>query len=139
MLLLQALQQATVPVLTVVVRKAFGLAFMVLGGPRQGADLVVAWPGAEIGFMDPAVAANVLHGSRAASRPDDERAAFLDARADELLADFTPYGVASTMTIDEIVEPAATRRILGAHLRVLHAAHPRRERPSALATWPHWF
>jgi acetyl-CoA carboxylase carboxyltransferase component len=139
MLLLQALQQATVPVCTVVLRKAFGLAFMVMGGPRQGADLVAAWPGAEIGFMDPTVAANVMAGGRAEGLDTDARKAFLAEQAESFVTDFAPYGVASTMTIDEIIEPASTRRVLGEHLRVLHAARPRRETPSLLATWPTWF
>jgi acetyl-CoA carboxylase carboxyltransferase component len=139
MLLLQALQQATVPVCTVVLRKAFGLAFMVMGGPRQGADLVAAWPGAEIGFMDPTVAANVMAGGRAEGLDTDARKAFLAEQAESFVTDFAPYGVASTMTIDEIIEPASTRRVLGEQLRVLHAARPRRETPSLLATWPTWF
>ena len=139
MLLLQALQQATVPVCTVVLRKAFGLAFMVMGGPRQGADLVVSWPGAEIGFMDPTVAANVMQGSRAEGLEPEARKAFLAEQAQAFVTDFAPYGVASTMTIDEVIDPAETRRVLGEHLRVLHAARPRRDTPSLLATWPTWF
>jgi hypothetical protein len=43
------------------------------------------------------------------------------------------------MTIDEIIEPSETRRVLGEHLRVLHAARPRRDTPSLLASWPSWF
>jgi acetyl-CoA carboxylase carboxyltransferase component len=85
------------------------------------------------------VAANVMHGGRADDLGPDERKAFLQERAQDFVTDFAPYGVASTMTIDEIIEPSETRRVLGEHLRVLHAAHPRRETPSLLATWPCWF
>ena len=59
----QALHLAEVPKLTVVLRKAFGLAYFSLAGNDQGADLVCAWPGAEIGFMDPDVGASVLYGT----------------------------------------------------------------------------
>ena len=122
-----------------VLRKAFGLAFMVMGGPRQGTDLVVSWPGAEIGFMDPTVAANVMHGGRAEGLGPEARKAFLADKAQDFVTDFAPYGVASTMTIDEVIDPAETRRVLGEHLRVLHAARPRRDTPSLLASWPTWF
>ena len=59
MTLLHAMSLLTVPAVSVVIRKAFGLAFVILDGNRQ-VDLSLAWPGAEIGFMDPPVAANVL-------------------------------------------------------------------------------
>ena len=49
------------PVVTVIVRKAFGLAFFAMCSPAHGGDMVAAWPGAEIGFMAPEVAANVLY------------------------------------------------------------------------------
>ena len=55
MLFLEALSLARVPRLSLVVRKAFGLAFFSMGGSNMGSDLLVAWPGAEIGFMDPVV------------------------------------------------------------------------------------
>ena len=63
----QALHLAEVPKLTVVLRKAFGLAYFALAGNDQGADLVCTWPGAEIGFMDPDVGASVLYGTAAAA------------------------------------------------------------------------
>ncbi len=102
MSLMQAFQMARVPRLSVVVRKAFGMAFFALGGPGQGGDLLVSWPGAEIGFMDPEVASNVLYG-------DLERAA-------ELGAALAPMALADRGYVDEIIDPSETRAVLAGAL-----------------------
>ena len=70
MTLLQAMSLLTVPAVSVVIRKAFGLAFVILDGNRA-VDLSLAWPGAEIGFMDPPVAANVLFEPQIKQLPEE--------------------------------------------------------------------
>ncbi len=138
MTLLHAMSQLTVPAVSVVIRKAFGLAFVILDGNRQ-VDLSLAWPGAEIGFMDPPVAANVLFEPQIKQLPEAERAAFLQAKAAELGVGFEPYGVAANLTIDDIIEPGETRRIVARHLRSALAERPPRTTPSPLASWPRWY
>ena len=138
MTLLQAMSLITVPTVSVVIRKAFGLAFVILDGNRA-VDLSLAWPGAEIGFMDPPVAANVLFEPQIKQLPEQERAAFLAARAAELGVGFEPYGVAANLTIDEIVEPGATRSVVASYLRTSLAERPPRTAPSPLASWPRWY
>jgi acetyl-CoA carboxylase carboxyltransferase component len=120
-----ALSQA--PKLTVLMRKSFGLAYFSLGGNDTGVETVYAWPGAEISFMDPAVAANVVSGGDPAAR-----AATLEA----MQAQTDPYGAAGRMAIDEIIDPADTRATLARALGRLDG-RPRVtgwERP--LASWP---
>ncbi|MGF1595349.1 MAG: acyl-CoA carboxylase subunit beta [Acidimicrobiales bacterium] len=112
----QCLRLSGVPKITIVLRKAFGLAFFSLGGPDQGFDSILAWPGAEIGFMDPDVGANVLYGTELASLPAGERAAELQRRADALRDATDPYDGAGVMKIDEIIDPADTRRALAEFL-----------------------
>jgi methylmalonyl-CoA decarboxylase subunit alpha len=139
MTLFQALSLATVPTISVVIRKAFGLAFLIQDAGRA-ADLSLAWPGAEIGFMDPAVAANVLFEPQARELPEPERAAFLAAKAEEFGVGFEPYGVAANLTIDEIISPGATRRTVAEYLRGALSAGPARPyAPGPLASWPRWF
>jgi acetyl-CoA carboxylase carboxyltransferase component len=138
MTLLQALSLITVPSVSVVIRKAFGLAFVILDGNR-GVDLSLAWPGAEIGFMDPPVAANVLYEPQIRDLPEDERAAFLAAKAAELGVIFEPYGVATNLTVDDLVEPGATRGVVARYLRMSLATRPPRTAPSPLASWPRWY
>jgi acetyl-CoA carboxylase carboxyltransferase component len=138
MTLLQAMSLLTVPAVSVVIRKAFGLAFVILDGNRA-VDLSLAWPGAEIGFMDPPVAANVLFEPQIKQLPEPERADFLKAKAAELGVGFEPYGVAANLTIDDIIEPGATRSVVGRYLRTSLAERPPRTAPSPLASWPRWY
>jgi methylmalonyl-CoA decarboxylase subunit alpha len=138
MTLLHAMSLLTVPAVSVVIRKAFGLAFVILDGNRA-VDLSLAWPGAEIGFMDPPVAANVLFEPQIKQLPEPERAAFLKAKAAELGVGFEPYGVAANLTIDEIIEPGATRTVVARYLHTALAERPPRTAPSPLASWPRWY
>jgi acetyl-CoA carboxylase carboxyltransferase component len=137
MSLLQALSLTTVPMVSVVIRKAFGLAFVILDGNRR-ADLSLAWPGAEIGFMDPPVAANVLYEPVLQQLPEAERAAFLAEKMAELGVGFEPYGVATNLTVDEIIEPGATRGVVAGYLRPVLAGRPQPHVPGPLASWPRW-
>ena len=132
----QCLRLSGVPKITVVFRKAFGLAFFALGGPDQGFDSILAWPGAEIGFMDPDVGANVLYGAELASLPPEERAAELQRRADALRDATDPYDGAGVMKIDEMIDPADTRLALAEFLdRYAHRPFESgAERP--LSSWP---
>ncbi len=136
MAMMQALSLATVPTISVVLRKAFGLAFVVMAANR-GVDLLLAWPGAEIGFMDPPVAANVLFEPQVRDLPAEERAAFLAARAAELAVNFEPYSTATHMAIDEVIEPGSTRRRIAEQLRAL-APTSGQPRARSLASWPQW-
>jgi acetyl-CoA carboxylase carboxyltransferase component len=132
----QALHLAEVPKLTVVLRKAFGLAYFALGGNDQGADLVCTWPGAEIGFMDPDVGASVLYGTQLQHLEREERLAELRRRADVLRDATDPYGGAGVMKIDEVIDPAETRAVLARYLGRFAGRpfQPGTERP--LSAWP---
>ncbi|HYO54143.1 acyl-CoA carboxylase subunit beta [Archangium sp.] len=136
MLFQQALSLARVPRLTVVLRKAFGLAFFSLGGSDMGSDLLCAWPGAEIGFMDPEVAANVLFGPRLEGLGPEQRREQLQQLAGQISANTEPYGAAGILKLDEIIDPVDTRGVLVRHLRRLAGTpfRPGHERP--LASWP---
>ena len=125
------------PRLSVVVRKAFGLAFFSMGGSNMGSDLLVSWPGAEIGFMDPVVGANVLHADQLADLAGDARKERLYALAAELGADTDPRAIAAAMNLDDVIEPAETRVVLAEGLARYAPGAIRA--PSALAAWPHWW
>jgi methylmalonyl-CoA decarboxylase subunit alpha len=122
-----ALALSRMPKLTLLVRKSYGLAYFSLGGNDTGVDSVFAWPGAEISFMDPLVAANVVSGGDPEAR---------DAALTAMEAETDPYGAAGRMAVDEIIDPADTRHTLAGALERL-AGRPREngwERP--LASWP---
>lgn len=111
-----ATTNSTVPVITVVVRKAFGLAFFALFGPGHGADVIAAWPDAQIGFMAPAVAANVLYADEVSASGAAGRQERLAELADRLGRSSLAVDVASVMGIDELIEPDTTRAFIAEFL-----------------------
>jgi acetyl-CoA carboxylase carboxyltransferase component len=119
MTMLGANTVATVPIVTVVLRKGFGLGFFALFGPSHGADVVLAWPDAQIGFMAPQAAANVLHFDELRGLPAPTRHERLAAFAAALGAESRAIDVAAAMGIDEIIDPATTRDTVRAYLRML--------------------
>lgn len=131
---LEALAQTEVPRITVVLRKAFGLAYYSLSGSHMGGELVVAWPSAEISFMDPAVGVNVVYAEKLRTAEDGaaERERLIAAWSE----DTTPYGAAGIMGIDEVIDPAETRPFLIRALDKLAVAPPARGHRKPLQSWP---
>jgi methylmalonyl-CoA decarboxylase subunit alpha len=130
---MEALAQAPVPRVSVIVRKTYGQAYFNMGGGGY-ADLLVAWPTAEMSFMDPETGVNVVHGAELAGLSAADRA----ARRKELLArwelDTLPYGAARRHLIDEVIDPADTRQVI---VRFLEAARGRKVVGAhRLANWP---
>jgi methylmalonyl-CoA carboxyltransferase large subunit len=110
----------TVPKITVVIRKAYGGAYLAMCAKSMGADTLLAWPSAEIAVMGAEGAVNVLYRReiQAAADAEAERA----KRIAELKETFAnPYFAAAHGLVDEIVEPADTRPYLAATLEVLKA------------------
>jgi acetyl-CoA carboxylase carboxyltransferase component len=106
--LLFAFSEATVPKLTVIVRKAYGGAYCVMNPRHLGADLVLAWPSAEIAVMGPEGAVNVVFRRDLADAEDPVR------RKTELVEDYrqrfaNPYVAATNGFIDDVIEPHETR------------------------------
>ncbi|MBW7884281.1 MAG: acyl-CoA carboxylase subunit beta [Caldilineaceae bacterium] len=106
--LLYAFCEATVPKLTVIVRKAYGGAYCVMNPRHIGADLVLAWPSAEIAVMGPDGAVNVIFRREISDALDPA------ARKTELVQDYrrrfaNPYVAAAAGFIDNVIEPRETR------------------------------
>jgi len=109
--LLYAYCEATVPKLTVITRKAYGGAYDVMSSKHIRGDWNVAWPSAELAVMGPEGAVNILHREKL-SQADDP-----DALRQQLVDDFTarfanPYIAAGLGYLDDVIEPAQTRRLL---------------------------
>jgi acetyl-CoA carboxylase carboxyltransferase component len=116
--LLRAFGAATVPKLTVVLRKAYGGAFIAMNSRGLGADLVLAWPNAELGIMTARAAVGIVHRRElaAADNVDSELARLADLYAGEHL---NASAAAADGHVDEIVEPSETRARLAWALRTL--------------------
>jgi acetyl-CoA carboxylase carboxyltransferase component len=121
--LVHAFAAASVPRLTVVLRKAFGGAFIAMNSRELGADLLLAWPRAQMGVMGARQAVDLVHRREIAD--DDEPSQARDRLADSYAAEhLTAASAAAEGVIDEIVAPADTRARLASSLRML--AHPAR-------------
>jgi len=118
--MLFAYASATVPKLTVVIRKAYGGAFLAMCAKSMGADMLCAWPSAEIAVMGAEGAVNVLYRREIndADDADAERAKRIEEYKDTFA---NPYFAAAHGLVDEILEPADTRAYLAAALEVLKA------------------
>lgn len=106
--LLYAYAEATVPKVTVILRKSYGGAYVVMGSKHLRADINLAWPSAEIAVTGPDAAANIVF------RRDIEAASDPEARRAELVEDYrhnfaNPYVAASRGFIDDVIEPKETR------------------------------
>jgi methylmalonyl-CoA carboxyltransferase large subunit len=118
--MLFAYAAATVPKMTVVLRKAYGGAFLAMCSKDMGADRICAWPSAEIAVMGAEGAVNVLHGEEIAGAGDP--AAEKLRLAEEYRERFAnPYVAAARGVLDDVIEPAETRAYLAASLQVLRA------------------
>lgn len=106
--LLYAFAEATVPKITVIVRKAYGGAYCVMNSRHMRADLVYAWPTAEIAVMGPKGAVEVIFRKEAMASEDPKKT--LLEREEEYRDKFAnPYNAAERGYIDDIIEPARTR------------------------------
>jgi acetyl-CoA carboxylase carboxyltransferase component len=123
--MLYAVSRATVPKVTVVVRKAYGAGYYVMNGKAYEPDLIVAWPSAEISVMGPEGAVNIIGRSAIEAAEDPE------AKRAELIAGvkriIDPYIAAGNAMVDDIIDPRETRPTIVRGLRM--AATKRIERP----------
>ncbi|MDO4241365.1 MAG: acyl-CoA carboxylase subunit beta [Microbacteriaceae bacterium] len=110
--LLYAYAEATVPLVTIITRKAYGGAYIVMGSKQMGADFNIAWPTAEIAVMGGQGAINILYRKElaAAEAAGEDVAALRAELAEKYAADVTsPFLAAERGEIDNVLEPAGTR------------------------------
>ena len=109
--LLYAYSEATVPKMTVILRKAYGGAYDVMCSKHIRADYNAAWPTAELAVMGADGAVQIIHRRRieAAGNPDEERQRLVDEYTERFA---NPYQAAAMGYIDDVIEPSDTRRRL---------------------------
>src|ERR1700709_781819 len=123
--MLYAVSRATVPKVTVIVRKAYGAGYYVMCGKAYEPDMIVAWPGAEISVMGAEGAVNIIGRSMIEASEDP------DAKRAELVGEFrkiiAPSVAAGNAMIDDVIDPRETRSVI---VRGLEMAQTKRvERP----------
>ncbi len=109
--MLYAYSEATVPIVNVITRKAYGGAYLAMCSKDLGADMVFAWPSAEIAVMGPEGAANIIFKKdiETAENPAQARSEKIQEYKDRFA---TPYVAASRGFVDDVIEPATTRQRL---------------------------
>ena len=123
--MLYAVSRATVPKITVVIRKAYGAGYYVMCGKAYEPDLIVAWPSAEISVMGPEGAVNIIFRKQieASEDPDATRAHMIEG----IRKTIDPYVAAGNAMIDDVIDPRETRPTV---IRALEMAESKRvERP----------
>ncbi len=113
-----AYSATTVPKITVVLRKAYGGAYIAMCSKDLGADRIAAWPTAEIAVMGAEGAVSIIHRNaiKEAEDPEETRKQFVDEYQQEFA---NPYLAASRNLVDDVIEPQQTRRYLSLALESL--------------------
>jgi acetyl-CoA carboxylase carboxyltransferase component len=127
--MLFAVSEATVPKISVILRKSYGAGYFVMNGLAYEADYIVAWPTAEIAVMGPDGAVNIIHRrTLEAIADEDERTQKRLELAEEIRANIDPYIAAGHGQLDDVIDPAETRAAIARGLR--HSADKRLDRPA---------
>jgi len=127
--LLYAYCESTVPRIQIITRKAYGGAYVVMNSKSIGADLAFAWPSAELAVMGPQGAVDIVYRRELATSPDAA------ARRAQLVDEYTerfanPYLAAERGYVDDVIDPADTRKVLARSLDLLRTKReelPRRK------------
>lgn len=127
-----ALQMCSVPKLSVILRKSYGQAYLNMGGGRNS-DEVLAWPSAEVSFMDPAYAVQVVTLGR--DVPEAER----EALRQSMERDNSVWGLAEIFAVQAVIRPEDTRRHLSALLDIHCDGRAKGIGRHQLASWPTTF
>lgn len=110
--MIYAMSEATVPKITVIVRKAYGAGLYAMAGPAFEPDVCIALTGAQIAVMGPEAAINAVYANKIAALPKEEQAAFIDQKREEYQEEIDVYRLASELIIDEVIEPNELRNTL---------------------------
>ena len=128
--ILYAYSEATVPKITVIIRKAYGGGYIAMGSRHLRADFVFAWPGAEIAVMGPEGAANIIFRKEITEAEDPDK--MRKQKVKEYKEKFAnPYVAAAKGYIDSVIEPKETRKLL------VHAIDVSKEKYSSIPKKKH--
>ena len=114
--MITAVAEATVPKVSVIVRKAYGAGLYAMAGPAFDSDCVIALPSAQIAVMGPEPAVNAVFYNKLAELPEDQRATRRKELEDEYREDVDLYKLASNLIVDDVVAPEELRGQLVARL-----------------------
>jgi len=110
--MLFAVAEATVPKVTVVLRKGYGAGYYVMNGRAYEPDLIVGWPTAEISVMGPEGAVNIIFRKQIEAAPDEQRDELRNQLIDTVRSQINAYIAAGWSFLDDLIDPADTRSVI---------------------------
>jgi methylmalonyl-CoA decarboxylase subunit alpha len=110
--MIYAVSEATVPKISVIVRKVYGAGLYAMCGPAYGTDATLALPTANIAVMGPEAAVNAVYYNKIMELPPEEREPFIQERREEYRRDIDLYKLASRLIVDAIISPSRLREEL---------------------------
>jgi acetyl-CoA carboxylase carboxyltransferase component len=131
---MNALGLLTVPKISIIVRKTYGMAFWNMCGSGCGTDFLVAWPSAEMSFVDPAIAANVVYGGKPPA--SDKQSEEWQELMQQLVDDASPYGAAGKHFIHDVIDPTDTRDYITRALEISYNQRRKGIGEHKLSNWP---
>ena len=127
--MISAVSEATVPKISVIVRKAYGAGLYAMAGPAFDADCVIALPSAQIAVMGPEPAVNAVFYNKLADLPEEQRAERRRELEAEYLEDVDLYKLSANLVVDAVIEPENLREELIRRFRLYASrTEPRVER-----------
>ncbi|WP_413380347.1 acyl-CoA carboxylase subunit beta [Alkalihalobacillus sp. 1P02AB] len=118
-----AISEATVPKISIIVRKAYGAGLYAMCGPAFEPDCCLALPSAQIAVMGPEAAVNAVYAKKISELPEEQRAAFIEEKRAEYKADIDVYRLASEMVIDGIIHGNELRQELVKRYELYQSKH----------------
>jgi acetyl-CoA carboxylase carboxyltransferase component len=131
---MNALGQITVPKISIIIRKTYGMAFWNMAGSGCATDFLVAWPTAEMSFVAPEIAANVVFGGKMQNTP--ELTAQKDQIIQQMLKDSAPYPAAGMHYLHDVIDPCETRNYIIRALDICRDLRTNGVGQHRLANWP---
>jgi len=129
----EAVAHATVPKIALVIRKSYGMAYYNMGGGHMNMDFQFAWPTADISFMAPELAAEVIHARVLREAPDRE--ALKRKIVSEMRSHSSPWRAAGLHYLTDVIDPVETRAVLKRSLQIARGKRGGRSERK-LASWP---
>ncbi|MCP4715397.1 MAG: carboxyl transferase [Deltaproteobacteria bacterium] len=131
---MNALAQVTVPKISIIVRKSYGMAFWNMCGSGCAPDFLVAWPTAEMSFVSPEIAANVVFGGKSSASDNDQEQ--WDEKVQQMVDDASPYGAAGMHYIHDVIDPRETRDYIDRALQICQDSRTKGISEHRLSNWP---
>src|SRR5690625_3499988 len=121
--MLAMMSEATVPKISVIVRKAYGAGLYAMAGPAFEPDCCIALPNAQIAVMGPEAAVNAVYANKINELDGEERGKFIKEQQEKYKEDIDIYRLASEMVIDAIVEPDRLRDELSSRFKIYESKY----------------